>query len=68
MVHFNSGNSGYESPPLMQIVTGLACRLLFMVGENSDLTVEKESFIAESLFYQIRLLYFLYRLLLPCDY
>ena len=37
VLHFSTGNSG--SPPLVQIFTSMLCRLLFIVGENAQLTV-----------------------------
>jgi len=37
VVCFSNGNSG--SSLLVQIVTSLACRLLFIAGENAELTV-----------------------------
>ena len=50
MVCFSSGDSG--SPLLVQIVTSMARRLLFITGEN----VEKHCFEAENLLYQVVLL------------
>lgn len=44
MVHFSImmvlHHSSYEtvSPPLVQILTGAACGLLFITGENAQLT------------------------------
>ena len=43
VVHFSSGDSG--SPPLVQIFTSMACRLLFIAGKkstvNDDVYTEK---------------------------
>jgi len=38
-VRFSCGNSGSGSPPLMQMFTGAACRLLFIASENEQLMV-----------------------------
>ena len=38
-VHFSSGDSDSGSPPLLQIFTSPACRLLFIAGENAELMV-----------------------------
>jgi len=35
VVHFSSGDSGSGSPPLVQIVTRAACRLLLIAGKNA---------------------------------
>ena len=34
VVHFSSGDSDSRSPPLVQIFMSIACRLLFIAGEN----------------------------------
>ena len=39
MVHFSSGDSDSRSPPLVQIFTNAACRLLFITDENAQLLV-----------------------------
>ena len=36
---FSSGGSSSGSPPLVQIVAGAACRLLFIAGESAQLLV-----------------------------
>ena len=38
MVHFSSRDSDSGSPPLLQVITSVTCRL-FMVGENVVLVV-----------------------------
>ena len=35
MVHFSSVSNDSGSPPLLQILTSMACRLLFIVGKNA---------------------------------
>lgn len=60
--------SDNESPPLVQIFTSSACRLLFIVGENTQLmmmTVGKYCFVTESLVCQLVLLCSLYVLHFP---
>jgi len=60
-------NTG-RSPLLVQVFMSMACRLLFIAGENVQLTVvtvEKQCFVAENFLYQIMLLCFLYLLLFP---
>jgi len=39
MVHFSSGDSSSGSPLLVQNFVGVACRLLFMAGGNTQLMV-----------------------------
>jgi len=39
MVHFSGGDSGSESPPLVQIFKTAACGLLFITGEKTKLMV-----------------------------
>jgi len=39
MVCFSSRNSDSGSPPLVQIFTSAACRLLFITGKNAQLTM-----------------------------
>ena len=39
VVHFSSGDSDSRSPPLVQIFTNAACRLLFITDENAQLLV-----------------------------
>lgn len=49
---FSSGDS--RLPPVVQIVMSVAYRLLFITGENAELTVvtvEKECSVAEDLLY-----------------
>ena len=63
MVHFSSGDSGL--PPLAQIFMSITCALLFMAGEKAQpmvVTVLKNSFIADNLFYEISLWCSLYLL------
>jgi len=37
VVHFSSGDSNSGSPLLVQIAMSVACRLLFITGENAQL-------------------------------
>ena len=39
VVCFSSDNINSGSPPLVQIVTSVACRLLFIAGKNAQLMV-----------------------------
>ena len=39
VVHFSIGSSDSGSPLLLQIVMSVACRLLFIAGENAELMV-----------------------------
>ena len=39
VVCFISDNSNSDSPPLVQMFTSVACRLLFNAGENAELVV-----------------------------
>ena len=39
VVHFSTGSSDSGSPLLLQIVMSVACRLLFIAGENAELMV-----------------------------
>ena len=39
VVHFSSGDSDLRSSPLVQVLTCMACRLLFIAGENAQLMV-----------------------------
>ena len=68
VVHLSSADSG--SPQLVQVLTGIAFRLLFITDENAYpmvVTVEKQSFVAENLLYQKVLLCSLYLLCnVPC--
>jgi len=37
VVHFSSGDSDGGLPPLAQTVISMACRLLFLTGQNAQL-------------------------------
>ena len=39
LVHFSSGDRHSRSPPVLQIFTSMALRLLFITGENAWLMV-----------------------------
>ena len=39
VVCFSSGDGGNGSPPLVQVLRGVACRFLFIAGENAELIV-----------------------------
>jgi len=54
MVCFSNGDSNSESPPLVQVLMNMTCRLLFIAGENAndDKYAEKYCFVAENLFRQ----------------
>jgi len=65
-VHFSSGDCNNGSTSLVQIFSSMACRLLFIAIENTQLMVvtmlKNKCFVAENVIDQIVLLYSLYLL------
>jgi len=56
VVHFSSEDSDSGAPPLVQVFTSMAHRILFIGGKNAQLmmvTVLKKCCAAENMLYQI---------------